>query len=79
MNNLTKAQKEALTHQLTNYLQDELAIEIGGFDAEFLTDFIIEKFSPYFYNQGLADAQLMVQKQMDNVIDAVDELVKGVD
>ncbi|WP_448211415.1 DUF2164 family protein [Colwellia sp. MEBiC06753] len=53
MQSMTKEQKQRLTTLLTDYLADELTIELGEFDAEFLTDFIIEKFGPHFYNQGL--------------------------
>ncbi|REL28803.1 DUF2164 domain-containing protein [Thalassotalea euphylliae] len=75
MQTLSKAQKEHLTEQLSTYLLDELSIDIGGFDAEFLCDFVIEQFAPHFYNQGLAAAQLKMQQQVDLISDAVDELI----
>ena len=75
MQSLSKAQKAVLTEQLTTYLSDELAIDIGGFDAEFLCDFIVERFSPHFYNQGVTDAQLKMQQQVDLISDTLDELI----
>ena len=79
MKSLSKQQKNDLTQKLTNYLNDELAIDIGGFDAEFLCDFIVEQFSPHFYNQGVTDAQIKMQQQVDLISDAIDELVLPTD
>ncbi|WP_448551655.1 DUF2164 domain-containing protein [Thalassotalea montiporae] len=79
MKSLSKQQKNDLTQKLTNYLNDELAIDIYGFDAEFLCDFIVEQFSPHFYNQGVTDAQIKMQQQVDLISDAIDELVLPTD
>ncbi|NMP32156.1 DUF2164 domain-containing protein [Thalassotalea sp. M1531] len=75
MNSLSKEQKNYLTGLLADYLNDELSIEIGEFDAEFFCDFIVEKLGPHFYNQGLADAQAVLMKQMDNITYAIDEVI----
>lgn len=79
MQSITKVQKEHLTDKLTTYLNDELNIDIGGFDAEFLCDFVIEQFAPHFYNQGVAAAQIKMQQQVDLISDAVDELILPTD
>jgi len=75
MTPLTKEQKSFLTHKLVDYLDEQLSIEIGEFDAEFLSDFIAEQFGPHFYNQGLKDAQAVLMKQMDNITYAIDEVL----
>ena len=36
-------EKAAITQKLQRYLADELQVEIGGFDAEFLLDFSQKK------------------------------------
>lgn len=79
MQSLSTQQKTELTEKLTQYLNDELAVDIGGFDAEFLCDFVIEQFSPHFYNQGIADAQVKMQQQVDLITDALDELILPTD
>ncbi len=40
---LDSKQKSELTHSLQKYLQDELDVELGQFDTEFLVDFISKK------------------------------------
>jgi len=68
--------KQALVEALQDYLQDELEVEIGQFDAEFLFDFIINKFGPDFYNQGLSDALKVFERRMMDVGDELYEIEK---
>ncbi len=49
---LERAQKETLATAIQDYMQDELDVEIGQFDSEFLIDFITEKLGPIYYNKG---------------------------
>ncbi len=49
---LDSKQKSELTHALQKYLQDELDVELGQFDTEFLIDFISKKFGAIYYNKG---------------------------
>lgn len=49
---LPKETRDALAKALSRYLKDELDLEVEGFDAVFLADFITENLGPYFYNQG---------------------------
>jgi uncharacterized protein (DUF2164 family) len=69
-----KAQKDHLVQALQQYFSSELAQELGQFDAEFLLDFISEKLGGYYYNQGLYDAQAMLQSRFDNLSDAIFDL-----
>ncbi len=71
---LDKDTREKLTHGLSRYLKDELDLEVRGFDAQFLLDFITERLGPYYYNQGLHDAQALFQKKIESITDAVYEL-----
>ncbi|EEX94030.1 hypothetical protein VIOR3934_08526 [Vibrio orientalis CIP 102891 = ATCC 33934] len=67
----TSQQKQAMSRELQRYLEDELDVEIGQFDADFLLDFITNKFGPAFYNQGLSDAETIMQRK---IVDIADEL-----
>ncbi|MBA4792863.1 DUF2164 domain-containing protein [Phenylobacterium sp.] len=72
----SKEAREALAEALSRYLKDELDLEVKGFDAVFLLDFISETLGPHFYNQGLWDAQAALQKKLDLISQAIDELEK---
>lgn len=65
------AHRQALIDRVRAYCNDELAIELGRFDAEFLVDFFNREVGPYYYNQGLFDAQAALIKRIDDVKDAI--------
>lgn len=58
------------------YCSNELSIELGRFDTEFLVDFFTREIAPYNYNQGLLDAQAALLKRMDDVKEAIMSLEK---
>ena len=64
-------QKKIMVSKLQDYLQQEVGIELGGFDAEFLLDFVGKELGSYFYNQGLYDAQAAIGQQMDSITEAI--------
>jgi len=72
----SKEMREALAEALSRYLKDELDLEVTGFDAQFLLDFISQTIGPHYYNQGLWDAQAALQKKLDLISQAIDELEK---
>lgn len=72
----SKEMRDALAEALTRYLKDELDLEVTGFDAQFLLDFISQTLGPHYYNQGLWDAQAALQKKLDLISQAIDELEK---
>ncbi len=74
----SKPEKEAIVQKIQTYFSKELDQEIGQFDAGFLFDFFSEEIGPYFYNKAIQDAQAMLQKRIDGVIEAVDSLQKPV-
>ena len=47
--------REQLLHALKKYALKELDLDLGNLPAQFLLDFIVEEFEPYFYNQALKD------------------------
>lgn len=63
--------KKIMVSKLQDYLQEELGMELGGFDAEFLLDFVGKELGSYFYNQGLYDAQAAIGLKMDSIAEAI--------
>ena len=78
MAGLEKDDRTALARTLRAYLKDELDVEIGGLDAEFLLDVMAERLGPRFYNQGLRDAATARAKRMDVLTEALEELERPV-
>ncbi len=68
--------KAEIVGRLQKYFLDELELEIGSFDAEFLLDFISKELGAYFYNQGLADALKTFATKMDDVSESIYQLEK---
>jgi len=71
-------QKSMLLNKLKTYCSDELGFELGQFDAEFLLDFIAREMGNHFYNQGLRDAQVVMQSRVDAIMESIDEIEKPV-
>jgi uncharacterized protein (DUF2164 family) len=75
---LDKPVRDALTRALSRYLKDELEVEIGGMDALLLLDFLADTIGPHFYNQGLADAQAVLAKRLEDLTEAITAIEKPV-
>ena len=75
---LERAQKETLATAIQDYMQDELDVEIGQFDSEFLIDFITEKLGPIYYNKGVEDAKSLVERRMLEVSEELYEIEREV-
>ncbi|WP_158966721.1 DUF2164 domain-containing protein [Paraglaciecola sp. L3A3] len=69
-------QKLALVTKLQKYMSNELEVELGQFDAEFLLDFISKEMGNIYYNQALTDAQSVLTDKMDLLTDAIYQLEK---
>ncbi len=72
----TKEEKETLIPKIKMYLYEELDLEIGNFDAEFLLDFFSEEVGPYFYNRGIKDSLDMLDTRMEEVKESIYVLEK---
>lgn len=70
----SREQKTVLVAKVQAYCEQQLDIEVGQFDAEFLLDFFSEEVGAFYYNQGLQDAQVVMQKRMDNIADDLYEI-----
>ena len=75
---LSPDQKANLVQKIQLYFQEELDQDLGQFDAEFLLDFFAEEIGPCFYNQGLYDAQAVMESKMDSISDAIYEIEKTI-
>lgn len=71
---LKGAEKAAVVKRMQKYFEDELNQEIGQFDAEFLIDFFTEEIGVFFYNQGLYDAQRVIDERVETIKDALYEI-----
>ncbi|HAV1385892.1 TPA: DUF2164 domain-containing protein [Vibrio parahaemolyticus] len=75
---LERAQKETLASVIQDYMQDELSIEIGQFDSEFLIDFITDKLGAVYYNKGVEDAKAVIERRMLEMSDELYEIEQEV-
>lgn len=72
----SKEEKGVLVERIQRYLRDELDMEVGGFDAEFLLDFFSREMGVYFYNRGLNDARAVMESRMELIGEAIYEIEK---
>lgn len=75
---LERAQKETLASAIQDYMQDELSIEIGQFDSEFLIDFINDKLGAVYYNKGVEEAKAVIERRMLEMSDELYEIEQEV-
>lgn len=69
-------EKEQIVPRIKMYLKEELDLEVGNFDAEFLLDFFTEEIGTYFYNKGIADAIDMLDSRMEELKESIYVLEK---
>jgi uncharacterized protein (DUF2164 family) len=74
---LSSEQRTALTSALREFLDAELDVTIGTFEADDLADFVIEKLGPWFYNQGLLDARARLGQLIDGIQEELSLLEKA--
>jgi len=72
----SKEEKEILIGKIQTYFQDELDHDLGQFDADFLLDFFSKEVGSFFYNQGLRDAQSVLEDKLETINDAIYEIEK---
>ena len=66
-----KEERAAIVAKIQRYFVDELDSEIGGIPAELLLNFFSEEIGPFYYNQGLADAQAVMARMTDTINDEI--------
>ena len=75
---LDKAVRKTLARQVRAYLKDEAGVEIDPVDAQRLLDFLAETLGPHFYNQGLYDAEAVLQDRVEAIAEAVAALARPI-
>ena len=73
---LSEEINRVLVEKLVEYFEQELDTELGQFDAEFLLQFIANEMGSHFYNQGLYDAQTILQSKLDDINEAIAAIEK---
>ncbi|USD39052.1 MULTISPECIES: DUF2164 domain-containing protein [Ferrimonas] len=71
---LSSEERAPVLAQLQDYLTDELDLELGQFEAEFLLDLMIKALGARFYNQGLEDARVAILARMELATEVVYEM-----
>ena len=66
-----KEERAAIVGRIQRFFVDELDSEIGSIPAEQLLNFFTETIGPFYYNQGLSDAQALFARSLDNVNDEI--------
>ena len=66
-----KEARAEIAARIQRYFVDELDSEIGAIPAELLLNFFTEIVGPFYYNQGLADAQAVFAKSLDDINDRI--------
>lgn len=72
----SQEQKDRMVGKVKAYFQDELQHDIGGFEAEFLIDFLADELGAPYYNRGLLDAQAALNEKMEELGYIIHELEK---
>lgn len=68
---LSKDARATIVGRIQRYFADELEQEIGALPAEMLLGFFAETIGGYYYNQGLADAQAVFARSLDEANDSI--------
>lgn len=64
---LDKNVKKKMIGDIINFYAEEQDEEIGELKAEIILDFVTDKLSYYFYNEGLKDAQAHISNALEDL------------
>jgi uncharacterized protein (DUF2164 family) len=67
----SKEERGEIVARIQRYFDDEMSEPIGDLPAEMLLAFFTETIGPFYYNQGLADAQAVFAKSLDDISDRI--------
>jgi len=67
----SREETAAIKAKLRPYFRDELDFELRDLPAEMLLDFLAREIGPFFYNRALYDAQAVLKKKTDDLVEAV--------
>ncbi|HWQ87333.1 DUF2164 domain-containing protein [Brevundimonas sp.] len=66
-----------ITAKLRAYFRDELETDLAALPAEMLLDFLGREIGPFFYNRAVYDAQAVVAKKAEDIVEALAGLERG--
>ncbi|WP_117234147.1 DUF2164 domain-containing protein [Vibrio maerlii] len=73
---ISRQEKTELAQKLQQYCEDELDIDVGQFDAEFIVDHLAQSLGKVIYNQALEDVQKVIDKKFMDINDEIYQLEK---
>lgn len=73
----SREETAAITAKLRAYFRDELEMDLAALPAEMLLDFLGREIGPFFYNRGVYDAQVVVAKKAEGIVEALAGLERG--
>jgi uncharacterized protein (DUF2164 family) len=73
-----KRERDEIVDRIQRFMLQEHDLRLGGLEAEVLLDFFAEKIGPFYYNQGLNDAQAMFAKSIDDINERIYDLEQPV-
>lgn len=73
---MTQEQRKIIADALQRFLEEELDVSIGSFEAADLSDFVIEQIGPWLYNQGVLDARAKLSSSVDAIVEELSLLEK---
>jgi len=73
----SKDESDRIVSKVKTYFAEELDMEIGGFEAEFLIEFLSKEVGAHYYNRGLADAHGLFAEKAEELGYLVLELEKS--
>lgn len=65
---LTKEQREDMISEIKEYFYNERDEELGDLASSKILDFIIDKLSLEFYNQGVYDSYQYMNRSIDDLL-----------
>jgi len=74
----SKEEKDQIIPLIQKYLKEELDVDIGSFDAEFLLDFFSKEIGGYMYNRALTDVHALLDRQLETITESIYGLEKPV-
>jgi uncharacterized protein (DUF2164 family) len=69
-------EKAELVRRLQRWCAEEIDTELGGFDAEFLLDFVVAEIGPQIYNRAVQDAIAALDGPLEGMKDVLWALEK---
>jgi uncharacterized protein (DUF2164 family) len=73
-----KPERDEIVDRIQRFMLNEHDLKLGGLEAEMVLDFFAEKIGPFYYNQGLNDAQAMFAKSIDDINERIYDLEQPV-